>query len=92
MAITNFIITVCTLVILHGYMSPKEQLISSLTHFKFQTFQISPPDAYVFHSTAVGVGAVAYLMKSDVRHGSAMLRRNLKHIRGWMEEQGAAAE
>jgi hypothetical protein len=31
-------------------------------------------------------------MKADVRHSSAMLRRNLRHIRGWLEEQGAAAE
>ncbi|KAL6779560.1 hypothetical protein ACKKBG_A12760 [Auxenochlorella protothecoides x Auxenochlorella symbiontica] len=45
-----------------------------------------------FVITIVGLGAVAYLMKSDIRGSSAMLRRNLKHIRGWMEEQGAAAE
>ena len=44
------------------------------------------------HTTrAVGVGAVAFLMKSDLRHSSAMLRRNLKHVRSWLEEQGAGA-
>jgi hypothetical protein len=42
--------------------------------------------------TAVGLGAVAFLMKSDVRQSSAMLRRNLRHVRTWLEEQGAAAE
>lgn len=37
------------------------------------------------------VAAVAYLMKSDVRTGAATFRRNIKHIRGWLEEQSAAA-
>lgn len=45
-----------------------------------------------FLITLMGVGAVAYLMKRDVRDGSAMLRRNLRHIRSWLEEQSAAAE
>lgn len=42
-----------------------------------------------FLLTLIGVGAVAYLMKSDVRTGSATLRRNIKHIRTWLEEQQA---
>jgi hypothetical protein len=42
-----------------------------------------------FIITLVGVGSVLYLMKSDVRHGSAMLRRNMKTIRAWLEEEGA---
>lgn len=37
------------------------------------------------------VAAVAYLMKSDVRTGAATFRRNIKHIRGWLEEQSASA-
>jgi hypothetical protein len=41
---------------------------------------------------AVGVGAVVMLMKTDVRHSSAMVRRNLKQIRSWLEEAGEAAE
>lgn len=41
--------------------------------------------------TLVGVGSVLYLMKSDVRHGSAMLRRNIKTIRNWLEEEGATS-
>lgn len=45
-----------------------------------------------FLITLMGVGAVAYLMKSDVRKGSAMLRQNLRHIRNFLEEQSAAAE
>jgi hypothetical protein len=40
---------------------------------------------------AVGVAAVAYLMRGDVRTGAATFRRNLKHIRGWLEEESAAA-
>ena len=41
--------------------------------------------------TALGVGSVLFLMKSDVRHGSAMLRRNVKTIRSWLEDEGATA-
>lgn len=45
-----------------------------------------------FILTVVGVGAVAMLMSKDVRQSSSMLRRNMRHIRTWLEEQGAAAE
>ena len=41
--------------------------------------------------TAVGLGAIAYLMKADLRTSTTTLRRNLKHIRTWLEEQQAAA-
>lgn len=44
-----------------------------------------------FIITLVGVGSVAYLMKSDVRRGSGMLKQNLKTIRGWLEEEGSKA-
>ena len=44
-----------------------------------------------FIITLVGLGSVAYLLKSDVRSGSAMLKRNLKTIRTWLEEEGATA-
>ena len=37
------------------------------------------------------VGSVAYLMKSDVRRGSGMLKQNIKTIRGWLEEEGSQA-
>lgn len=40
----------------------------------------------------VGVGAVAMLMSKDLKQSSAMLRRNMRHVRTWLEEQGAAAE
>lgn len=39
--------------------------------------------------SAVGVGAIAMLMKTDVRTSASMLRRNLRHIRSWMEETAA---
>ena len=42
-----------------------------------------------FIITLVGIGSVAYLMKSDVRHGGVMLRRNMKTIRSWLEEESA---
>jgi hypothetical protein len=44
-----------------------------------------------FLITLVGLGSVAYLLKSDVRTGSAMLKRNMKTIRTWLEEEGATA-
>ena len=44
-----------------------------------------------FIITLVGLGSVAYLLKSDVRSGSALLKRNLKTIRTWLEEEGATA-
>ena len=40
---------------------------------------------------AMGLGAVFYLMKTDVRTGTAQLSRNLRHIRGWLQEEVAAA-
>jgi hypothetical protein len=43
-----------------------------------------------FIITLVGIGSVAYLMKSDVRHGGVMLKRNLKTIRSWLEEEGSS--
>lgn len=44
-----------------------------------------------FVVTVVGVGALAMLMKTDVRSSASMLRRNLKHIRTWLEETSASA-
>lgn len=40
--------------------------------------------------TAVALGSAVYLLKSDVRHGGAMLKRNLKTIRSWLEEEAVA--
>ena len=56
-------------------------------------FHRLPPRPHVsFFYFVVGVGAIAYMMKTDIRSGSSMLRRNLKQIRSWMETQGDAAE
>lgn len=43
-----------------------------------------------FAISAVVVGSAIYLMKTDVRAGSAMLRQNLKTIRTWMSEEANA--
>ena len=43
-----------------------------------------------FVVTIVGISAVAMLMKTDVRTSASMLRRNLKHMRSWLEEANAA--
>ena len=45
-----------------------------------------------FIMTAVAVAAVASLMRSDVRGSTAMLRRNVKQIRVWMEEAATEAK
>ena len=78
MALSNFLITLGEF---------KLFLVSSgcavLSHFC--------PSPYSSRVAAVGVGAIAYMMKSDVRTGTATLRRNLKHIRAWLEEQQAGA-
>ena len=39
-----------------------------------------------FVITAAGLLAVASLLRTDVRTSSAMLRRNLKQIRTWVED------
>ncbi|KAL2643075.1 hypothetical protein R1flu_010662 [Riccia fluitans] len=45
-----------------------------------------------FLVTVVGVGAIVLLLRGDVRKSSVTLRRNLRHIREWLEtEQGSAA-
>ncbi|KAL6838560.1 hypothetical protein ACP4OV_031616 [Aristida adscensionis] len=44
-----------------------------------------------FILTVVGVGAAVMLLRSDVRQSAAIFRRNVKHIRNWLEEESAAA-
>ena len=55
----------------------------------FAAHRVHPVQAR--HFTPVGVGSVAYLMKSDVRRGSGLLKQNIKTIRGWLEEEGSQA-
>ena len=43
-----------------------------------------------FIVTVGGILAVASLMRTDVRHSSAMLRRNMKQIRKWVEDGTAS--
>ncbi|CAM6094885.1 unnamed protein product [Calypogeia fissa] len=45
-----------------------------------------------FLLTVVGVGAVVLMLKGDVRKTYPVLRRNLRQVREWLEqEQGAAS-
>ncbi|XP_054800996.1 uncharacterized protein LOC129305101 [Prosopis cineraria] len=44
-----------------------------------------------FVLTVAGVGAVFLLLRTDVRQSAAMFRRNVKHIRNWLEEETAAS-
>ncbi|KAI9121684.1 hypothetical protein K1719_008717 [Acacia pycnantha] len=41
--------------------------------------------------TVAGVGAVFLLLRTDVRQSAAIFRRNVKHIRSWLEEETAAS-
>ncbi|XP_021772719.1 uncharacterized protein LOC110736732 [Chenopodium quinoa] len=44
-----------------------------------------------FVVTVAAVGAVILLAKSDVRQSAAVFRRNVRHIRNWLEEESSAA-
>ena len=83
MAITNFVLTV-------GMKHVWSRCAAGAGHLSDRILFIAYNHRLI--SCAVGVGAVFMLMKTDIRTSSSMLRRNLKHIRGWMEEQTAAAE
>jgi hypothetical protein len=40
--------------------------------------------------TVVGVGAAVMLLRKDVKQSSAVFRRNIRHIKNWLEEESAA--
>ncbi|ESQ50013.1 hypothetical protein EUTSA_v10021865mg [Eutrema salsugineum] len=44
-----------------------------------------------FILTVAGVGAVVLLLKGDVKQSASVFRRNVKHIRNWIEEETSAA-
>ncbi|BBN02982.1 hypothetical protein MPTK1_2g19800 [Marchantia polymorpha subsp. ruderalis] len=44
-----------------------------------------------FLVTVVGVGAIVLMLRGDVRKSSVTLRRNLRHIREWLETEQVAA-
>ncbi|GAB2277224.1 hypothetical protein Dimus_011931 [Dionaea muscipula] len=44
-----------------------------------------------FILTVVGVGAVILLARSDIKQSAAIFRRNIRQIRGWIEEESASA-
>ncbi|KAL6508175.1 hypothetical protein OROHE_021717 [Orobanche hederae] len=43
-----------------------------------------------FIVTVVAVGAVVMLMKGDVKQSAAIFRRNIRHIRSWLDEESAS--
>ncbi|XP_038726194.1 uncharacterized protein LOC120017153 [Tripterygium wilfordii] len=45
-----------------------------------------------FVLTVAGVSAVILLLRSDVKQSAAILRRNVKHIRSWLEEETVASK
>ncbi|XP_020093182.1 uncharacterized protein LOC109713485 [Ananas comosus] len=44
-----------------------------------------------FILTVVGVSAAIILLRSDVKQSAAIFRRNVRHIRHWLEEESASA-
>ncbi|XP_052156174.1 uncharacterized protein LOC127773964 [Oryza glaberrima] len=44
-----------------------------------------------FILTVVGVGTAVLLLRSDVKQSASIFRRNVRHIRNWLEEESAAA-
>ncbi|RDX67537.1 hypothetical protein CR513_53570, partial [Mucuna pruriens] len=44
-----------------------------------------------FVLTVAGVSAVVLLLRSDVKQSASIFRRNVKHIRHWLEEETAAS-
>ncbi|RZB47162.1 hypothetical protein D0Y65_050980 [Glycine soja] len=44
-----------------------------------------------FVLTVAGVSAVVLLLRSDVKQSASIFRRNVKHIRNWLEEESAAS-
>ncbi|KZV42073.1 hypothetical protein F511_18419 [Dorcoceras hygrometricum] len=44
-----------------------------------------------FLLTVAGVSAVILLMRSDVKQSASIFRRNVRHIRNWLEEESATA-
>ena len=44
-----------------------------------------------FILTVAGVSAVVVLLRSDVKQSASIFRRNVKHIRQWLEEESASA-
>ncbi|KAI3973831.1 hypothetical protein MKX01_030407 [Papaver californicum] len=43
-----------------------------------------------FIITVAGVGAVVLLLRGDVRQTASIFKRNVRHIRKWVEEEYAA--
>ncbi|KAL3636703.1 hypothetical protein CASFOL_019002 [Castilleja foliolosa] len=44
-----------------------------------------------FILTVAGVSAVVLLLRSDVKQSASIFRRNVRHIRHWLEEESATA-
>ncbi|XP_042420098.1 uncharacterized protein LOC122008437 [Zingiber officinale] len=44
-----------------------------------------------FIVTVVGVTAAVLLLRSDVKQSASIFRRNVRHIRQWLEEESASA-
>jgi len=44
-----------------------------------------------FVVTVAAVGAVILLARTDIRKSAAIFRRNVRHVRNWLEEESTAA-
>ncbi|KAK9146481.1 hypothetical protein Sjap_006384 [Stephania japonica] len=44
-----------------------------------------------FILTVAGVSAVVLLLRTDVKQSAGIFRRNVRHIRQWLEEESVSA-
>ncbi|KAH9623628.1 hypothetical protein KSS87_020516 [Heliosperma pusillum] len=67
----------------------------------FAALQMQPPPPSPFYmdtgasshlsaDAVAAVGAIILLARSDVKHSATIFRRNIRHIRNWLEEESSA--
>ncbi|KAI3973101.1 hypothetical protein MKX01_019759 [Papaver californicum] len=44
-----------------------------------------------FVITVAGVGAVVLLLRSDIKQSASLVRRDIRHIRNWLEKESIVA-
>lgn len=62
---------------------------SDWTQLKAEGFKYMALTNFIL--TVAGVSAVVLLLRSDVKQSASIFRRNVKHIRQWLEEESASA-
>ncbi|RXH95819.1 hypothetical protein DVH24_008319 [Malus domestica] len=66
---------------------PPAQEQPQVYHFTVRTSLRRSMALTNFILTVAGVGAVVLMLRSDVRQSASIFKRNVKHIRTWLEEE-----